>query len=78
MAKVSDHDVTKESIQIQEFFEEVRNMLNSGTFEIAAAASEPPPYSAPDSPQLVLTKVGASVRLYCSYLGTWYYVALTS
>ena len=78
MAKVSDHDTSKESIQMQEFTDEVSALLNNGSFEIQSGASHPPDYDAPQEPQLVMAKVGATVRLYCSYLGTWYYVALTS
>ena len=78
MARVSDHDTTKESVQLQEFVDEITSLFNAGTFEIQSSASQPPAYDAPQEPQLVLSKVGATVRLYCSYLGTWYYVALTS
>lgn len=78
MAKISDHDMIRESIQVQEFVDEVTELFNNGSFEIQTSASHPPGFDAPQEPQLVLAKVGATVRLYCSYLGTWYYVALTS
>jgi len=78
MSKLSDYDLTKESIQVQEFSDDVRRIVNNGLFEIQVTASSAPTYAAPDEPQLVLSIFGAQYRLYVSYLGTWYYVTLTT
>ncbi len=74
--KVQDVDMSKESVQIQEFTENVRSLLNAGgmEFEVTFAAS---PGVAPNETKLVLSLYGATYRLYISYLGSWYYVALT-
>lgn len=74
--KVQDVDMSKESVQIQEFTENVRSLLNSGglEFEVTFAAD---PGIAPNETKLVLSLYGATYRLYISYLGSWYYTGLT-
>ena len=74
--KVQDVDMSKESVQIQEFTENVRSLLNSGglEFEVTFAAN---PGIAPNETKLVLSLYGATYRLYISYLGSWYYTGLT-
>jgi len=73
MAKIQDHDLTKESIEIQEFTDEVRSVINNGNFEIEVTSASSPAYAAPDETKLVLSLFGAQYRLYISYLGDWYY-----
>jgi uncharacterized protein YfaP (DUF2135 family) len=74
--KVQDVDMSKESVQIQEFTENVRSLLNSGglEFEVTFAAS---PGIAPNETKLVLSLYGGTYRLYISYLGSWYYTGMT-
>jgi hypothetical protein len=73
--KVQDVDMSKESVQIQEFTENVRSLLNSGgiEFEVTFAAN---PGTPPNETKLVLSLYGATYRLYISYLGSWYYTTL--
>lgn len=78
MAKVQDHDLSKESLQVQEFFEDVRKILNLGTFEIEFTASSQPDYDAPSETRFVLSVFGGQFRLYISANSQWYYVTLTS
>jgi hypothetical protein len=74
--KVQDVDTTKESVQVQEFVEQVRTILNNGAveFEVTAAAD---PGTAPNETKIVLSLFGATYRLYISYLGDWYYTSMT-
>ena len=74
--KVQDVDMSKESVQIQEFTDNIRSLLNSGgvEFEVTFAAN---PGAAPNETKIVLSLFGATYRLYVSYLGNWYYTALT-
>ena len=74
--KVQDVDMAKESVQVQEFTENVRSLLNSGglEFEVTFGAN---PGAAPQETKLVLSLFGATYRLYISYLGSWYYTGLT-
>ena len=74
--KVQDVDTTKESVQMQEFVENVRSLINSGAleFEVTAASD---PGAAPQETKIVLSLFGAQYRLYISYLGDWYYSTLT-
>lgn len=77
MTKVSDNDLTKESLQIQEFSDEVRKVINNGLYEIQVTTSSEPDYDAPVEPTLVLSLFGAQYRIYFGYNSSWYYVALT-
>ena len=74
--KLQDVDMSKESVQIQEFTESVRTLINSGglEFEVTYAAN---PGAAPNETKVVLSLFGATYRLYISYLGDWYYAGLT-
>ena len=74
--KMQDVDMSKESVQIQEFTENVRSLLNNGgvEFDVTFAAAPGP---APNETKIVLSLFGATYRLYISYLGTWYYTTLT-
>lgn len=74
--KVEDVDTTKESVQMQEFVDNVRSLLNGGAveFDVTFGAD---PGAAPQETKIVLSIFGATYRLYISYLGSWYYVALT-
>jgi len=74
--KVQDVDMSKESVQIQEFTENVRSLINAGAleFEVTFAAN---PGVAPNETKLVLSLYGATYRLYISYLGSWYYTGMT-
>lgn len=78
MAKVQDHDFTKESIQSQEFLEDVRKILNNGLVEIEYTASSEPDYDAPSETRFVLSTFGTQYRLYVSVNGAWYYSTLTA
>ena len=73
--KVQDVDMSKESIQVQEFTDNVRSLLNAGAleFEVTFAAD---PGLAPNETKVVLSLFGATYRLYISYLGSWYYASL--
>lgn len=74
--KIQDVDTSKESVQIQEFTDNVRSLINSGgmEFEVTFAAD---PGAAPNETKVVLSLFGATYRLYISYLGNWYYTGLT-
>lgn len=78
MTRLSDSDLTKESIQVQEFSDEVKRIINNGLYEIQTTAAASPTYDAPQVPTLVLSVFGGQIRLYVGYLGTWYYAALTA
>jgi len=77
MTRVSDNDLTKESLQMQEFSDEVRRIINNGLYEIQVKVSGAPDYDAPSEPTIVLSLFGAQYRIYFGYQGSWYYVALT-
>ena len=77
MTRVSDHDLTKESLQTQEFADEVRRIINNGLYEIQVTASGAPDYDAPSEPTIVLSLFGAQYRIYFGYNGDWYYATLT-
>lgn len=73
MANIQDFDLTKENIELQEFADEVRTLINNGNFEIEVTAASSPAYAAPNETKFVLSIFGAQYRLYISYLGDWYY-----
>jgi hypothetical protein len=77
MAKVQDHDVTKERLELQEFVDEVRSILNNGNVEIDVTSASSPAFDAPNETKTVLSIFGAQYRLYISYLGDWYYTTMT-
>jgi len=77
MAKVGDFDLTKERLELQEFAESVRLLLNKGNIEVEVTAASEPAFNAPQETKFVLSIFGAQYRLYISYLGDWYYVTLT-
>ena len=77
MARIADHDLTKDSIQIQEFAEEVRKIFNNGLYEIQVTSSSEPDYDAPSEPTIVLSLFGSQYRIYFGYNGDWYYATLT-
>ena len=74
--KVQDVDMSKESVQVQEFVDNVRTLLNGGAveFEVTFAAD---PGNAPNETKIVLSIFGGTYRLYISLLGSWYYTTLT-
>jgi len=76
--KLSDHDLTKESLQIQELGQELRSIINNGLYEVEVTSAGEPAYDAPDEPRIVLSLFGAQRRVYFGYLGSWYYVSLTA
>lgn len=75
--KVQDVDMSKESVQIQEFTDNVRDLLNGGAVEFDVTFAATPPTPAPNETKIVLSIFGATFRLYISYLGNWYYAGLT-
>lgn len=75
--KVQDVDMTKESVQVQEFSENITDILNGGAVEFNVSFDDVPSTVAPQETTIVLSIFGATYRLYISYLGNWYYVALT-
>lgn len=75
--RVQDIDLSKESLQVQELGDSVRNILNNGGVEIEATAAGSPSYAAPQETKFVLSLFGTQYRLYISYLGDWYYTTLT-
>lgn len=77
MARMSDNDLTKESLQVQEFSDEVRKILNNGLYEVQVTTSGVPDYDAPGEPTLILSLFGAQYRMYVGYNFSWYYVDLT-
>lgn len=74
--KLQDIDMVKESVQVQELTDNLRNIINQGgfEFEVTTAAT---PGTAPQETKIVLSIFGATYRLYISYLGSWYYTTLT-
>jgi len=78
MTRLSDSDLTKESIQVQEFSDEVKRIINNGLYEIQTTAASSPTYDAPQVPTLVFSVFGGQIRLYVGYLGNWYYAAFTA
>jgi hypothetical protein len=77
MAKIQDFDLTKERLELQEFAEEVRILINNGNIEFEVTAASSPAFDAPQETKMVLSIFGAQFRLYISYLGDWYYSTLT-
>ena len=77
MTKISEHDLVRESVPVQEFAEETKNILNKGAVEFEVTAASQPAYTAPEETKIVLSIFGGQYRLYISYLGDWYYSALT-
>lgn len=78
MTRISDHDMTRESLQVQEFTDEVKRIVNNGLYEIQVTASSAPDYDAPAEPTMVLSIFGAQFRLYVGYNNQWYYTTLTA
>jgi hypothetical protein len=78
MARLSDSDLTKESIQVQEFSDDVKKILNNGLYEVKNTAAASPSFDAPQAPTLVFSVFGGQIRLYVGYLGVWYYASLTA
>jgi len=77
MTRISDNDLTKESLQVQEFSDEVRRIINNGLYEIQVTVDGQPNYDAPNEPTIVLSIFGAQYRIYFGYQGSWYYASLT-
>ena len=77
MSTIQDFDLTKERIQLQEFADEVRNVVNNGNLEVEVTLAASPAFAAPQETKLVLSIFGATFRLYISYLGNWYYTGMT-
>lgn len=77
MSKIQDFDLTKERLEVQEFADEVRKLLNNGNIEIDVTAASSPAFAAPQETKFVLSLFGAQYRLYISFLGNWYYTTLT-
>lgn len=75
--KVQDIDTTKESVQVQEFTDNVRDLLNGGAVEFDVTFAATPDTPAPSETKIVLSIFGATYRLYISYLNNWYYTSLT-
>lgn len=77
--RVQDIDLSKESIQVQEFADATKNILNNGGIEIDTypGAISGATYPAPRETKLVLQLFGTQYRLYISYGGNWYYTTLT-
>ena len=73
MAKIQDFDLSKERLDLQDFADEVRSIINNGNIEIDVTASTSPAFDAPQETKIVLSIFGAQYRLYISYLGDWYY-----
>lgn len=74
--RLPDFDLSKESAQIQELADNLRSILNNGAVEFEVTFGSTPG-DAPEETKIVLSLYGAQYRLYISYLGDWYYVALT-
>ena len=77
MTRLTDNDLTKESLQVQEFSDEVRRVLNNGLYEIQVTTASQPAFDAPSEPTIVLSLFGAQYRIYFGYLGSWYHATLT-
>jgi len=77
MATIQNFDLTKERLQLQEYADEVRNLLNNGNLEIEVTTASSPAYAAPNETKMVLSIFGAQYRFYVSYLGSWYYTTMT-
>lgn len=75
--KVQDVDMSKESVQVQELTDNVRDLLNNGGVEFDVTFAASPTVPAPNETKIVLSLFGATYRLYISYLGDWYYTGLT-
>lgn len=75
--KVQDVDLSKESVQVQEFTDNVRDLLNAGAIEFEVTFAAVPDGDAPNETKVILSLFGATYRLYISYLGSWYYASLT-
>jgi len=73
MAKIQDFDLSKERLDLQDFADEVRSIINNGNIEIDVTAATSPAFDAPQETKIVLSIFGAQYRLYISYLGDWYY-----
>ena len=73
MANIQDYDLSKERVELQDWADEVRTLINNGNFEIEVTAASSPAYTAPNETKMVLSIFGAQYRLYISYLGDWYF-----
>ena len=80
MTKVSDYDISKQDINVQDTFEDVRTILNLSRYEIKKITSSYPNWTEAVDGILVLCVFGASRVLFVSDMGAtnkWSYVALT-
>ena len=77
MSRIQDVDLSKESLQLQELLDNLKVILNNGNLEIEVTAASAPAYTAPNVTQLVLSIYGSQYRLYCSFMGNWYYTTMT-
>lgn len=74
--KISDVDLSKQAMQVQDFAQQVRALCNNAGYEIDVVFSAPPAATAPQEPLVYLSIVGTQYRLYISYLGNWFYTNL--
>lgn len=78
MTRIADHDLIRESLQMQEFADEIRRIINNGLYEVQVTASGEPDYDAPVEPTIVMSLFGAQYRIYFGYNEQWYYATLTA
>ena len=81
MGKVSDYDMSKQDVNMQDTIEDVRSILNLGNYEVKKIALAYPNWTESVDGILVLSVYGAQYRLYISDTSAtngWRYCDLTA
>jgi hypothetical protein len=80
MGKISDYDVSKQDINVQDTIDDIKNVINNGAYELKITTASSPGWRESVNGVLVLAIFGASTRLYVSNNNTsngWAYVDFT-
>ena len=78
--KVQNYDTSRENINVQDMFEDIKNILNLGRYEFTKITSSEPSWTEGVDGIAVLSVFGATRRLYISDMSAakkWVYVTLT-
>ena len=79
--KISDYDISKENVNMQDTIEDIRNVLNRGSYEIKVTTQSYPNWTEATDGIMVLSIFGASTTLFISNTNVtskWTYVSLTN
>ncbi len=79
--KISDYDLSKQDVNVQDTHDDIRHILNLGNYEMKIITTSQPNWTESVDGIPVLGKYGASRTLYISDTSStngWVYVTLTA